>query len=165
MACIPVNGYSPEIEPHPNVGGLIQPRNWAQAQPWIEARRLWAIDNDYKRFDSGRFVQLLTRIRAEQPDPTSSGCLFVAVPDVYRDHAATLAQWRKWRDVVWGFEMPLAFVIQNGAHISNVPWRDFRTLWRGASYYTGAIFVGGDTEWKLGENAAAIVRVANNLGL
>jgi hypothetical protein len=25
--------------------------------------------------------------------------------------------------------------------------------------------VGGDTEWKMGEDAAAIVRVANNLGL
>jgi len=165
MAYILVNGYSPEVEPHPNVGGLIQPRNWARARPWVEARRVWAIDNDYKRFDATRFVRLLTLIRAEHPDPTTSGCLFVAVPDVYRDHAATLALWRKWRDQVWGFDMPLAFVVQNGAHLSNVPWRDFRTVWRGAAYYTGAIFVGGDTAWKMGDEAAAIVRVANSLGL
>jgi hypothetical protein len=110
-------------------------------------------------------VRLLTLIRAEHPDSTTSGCLFVAVPDVYRDHAATLALWRRWRDQVWGFDMPLAFVVQNEAHRANVPWRDFRTVWRGCAYYTGAIFVGGDTAWKMGDEAAAIVRVAKSLGL
>lgn len=160
-----VNGYSNEVEQHPNVGGLVQPRNWVRAAPWVHAQRPWAIDNDYRRFDALAFMRLLELLCVEHADPTGAGCLFVAVPDVYADWPATLRQWHAWRDRVWGYNMPLALVVQNGATIRNVPWISFRTRWRDCGYYSGAIFLGGTMDWKYSEDAAAIVRVANRLRL
>ena len=160
-----LNGYSQEVEQHPNVGGLIQPRNWVRAAPWVAARRPWAVDNDYKRFDQAAFRRLLELLRVDHPDPASAGCLFVAVPDVYSDWPATFRLWHEWRDEVWSYNMPLALVVQDGATIRDVPWRSFRTLRRDGGSFSGAIFVGGTTEWKFSDDAAAIVREANRLGL
>ena len=160
-----LSGYSREVGPHPNVGGLIQPRNWTRAAPWVAARRVWAVDNDFKRFDPQQFLRLLELLRAEHPDPVSAGCLFVAVPDVFGDWPATLRQWHAWRDQVWGYNMPMALVIQDGATVRSVPWRSFRTIWRDGGAFSGAIFIGGSMAWKYSEDVAAITRVANRLRL
>lgn len=65
-------------------------------------------------------------------------CLFVTAPDVVADHEATMAASRPWMAKVRSLHVPVAFVAQNGAETSSVPWREFDVL-----------FIGGDTEWKL----------------
>lgn len=64
--------------------------------------------------------------------------LWVAVPDVVADRAATLAAWREWESVVRRSApgVPLAFVAQDGMRSADVP--------------TGAevVFVGGSYTWK-----------------
>jgi hypothetical protein len=82
------------------------------------------------------------------------GCLFVVVPDVVADHVATLRRWHHWSERVRELSgQPLAFVAQNGAEDGPVPWDEFGTL-----------FIGGDTDWKLGSAASQLVWDAHERG-
>lgn len=82
------------------------------------------------------------------------GALFVVVPDVVADHAETLRRWRHWRDRVAELAgQPLAFVAQNGAERGGVPWDEFE-----------ALFLGGDTAWKLSGHASQLAYDARERG-
>lgn len=100
----------------------------------------WAADNDaFSKWDEGRYRDMLGRIRGRE------GCLFVTAPDVVGDAKQTLRNFDQWRAELDGF--PVAFVGQDG--LENPPWDSFSTL-----------FVGGTTEWKMGPQAARLVREA-----
>lgn len=111
------------------------------------------MDNDgFGGVDRARFQSMVMR-NAGVP-----GCLFLAVPDVYlgdgvEAHTATMESWREWQPFVSMSGFPLAFVAQIGATIENVPWGE-----------CDAVFIGGDTEWKLGAAAEGIVREAKRRG-
>ena len=77
--------------------------------------------------------------------------LWVAVPDVVGDADATLERFREWH--MWLCHLGrLAFVLQDGAERpGRVPW-DAPGLC--------AVFLGGSTQWKLGSDAAQLVRHA-----
>lgn len=111
----------------------------------------WAADNRaYVDWDPDAYLRMLERI-ADIP-----GCLFVTAPDVVGDHEATLSQFHDWEDTLSGF--PVAFVAQNGCTISTVPWDRI-----------AALFIGGNrepdgTEWKLGPDAAELIKLALLLG-
>jgi EAL domain-containing protein (putative c-di-GMP-specific phosphodiesterase class I) len=51
-------------------------------------------------------------------------------------------------------DFPLAIVLQDGATIKNTPWQDIQ-----------AVFVGGSTDWKLGEEARHLIHYAKNNNL
>ena len=75
--------------------------------------------------------------------------LWVAVPDVVADHAATLRLFCWWCDY-WREELgyipfPLAFVLQDGCTVDEIPWADI-----------AAVFVGGSTKFKLRESAELV---------
>lgn len=75
--------------------------------------------------------------------------MWVAVPDVVGDHAATLQLFDCWCEY-WRFEIgsipfPLAFVLQDGCVADEVPWDSI-----------DAVFVGGSTEFKLTKSADLI---------
>lgn len=96
----------------------------------------WAGDNcAYTGTDASRFMTWL-----EAMTPYRATCLFIAVPDVVGDAAATLAQYAAWRDMMHGW--PLAYVAQDGSEDHPVPPD------------ATALFIGGSTPWK--ESAAAI---------
>lgn len=82
-----------------------------------------------------------------------SRCRFAVAPDVVCDHEATLARslpmLAKIRKVVGR----VAFVAQNGATPGNLPWDQF-----------DAVFLGGDTAWKIGDEAATICAAAKAFG-
>ena len=75
--------------------------------------------------------------------------MWVAVPDVVGDHRATLASfdwWRAyWLEEIGRIPFPLAFVLQNGCTVNEVPWDDI-----------AAVFVGGDNQFKLRQSATLI---------
>lgn len=68
--------------------------------------------------------------------------LWVAVPDVVGDAERTTESWYHWLPIVQPYGFPLAFVVQDGHTIGDVP---------SAAQF---VFVGGTTEWK--RNTAAM---------
>jgi hypothetical protein len=125
----------------PNLGVLCSPRRvyGAEVDGWP-----WAADNDaYSKWDQGRYRAMLERIRGRR------GLIFVTAPDVVGDSAETLRRFDLWRGDLDG--LPVAFVGQDG--LENPPWDSFETL-----------FVGGTTEWKMGAQAARLIREAKDRG-
>jgi hypothetical protein len=108
----------------------------------------WAADNDcYQGFQVGPFLTMLGQL-AGRP-----GGLFVASPDVVGDAVTTLERFREWEPIIHAAALPVALVAQDGLEDRAVPWQDLE-----------ALFVGGTTEWKLGEPAAWLVREAKFRG-
>lgn len=131
------------LEPYrtENLGILCSPRcvYADDIQTWP-----WAADNDaFSKWDEGRYRDMLGRIRGRE------GCLFVTAPDVVGDAASTLRNFDQWRAELDDF--PVALVGQDG--LENPPWDSF-----------AAFFVGGTTEWKMGPQAARLVREAKERG-
>lgn len=135
----------------PWAGGLVTPTAQHDPTQYVDQGRPWAIDNAaYTHFDPVEYLKVLERWRA------IPGCQWVAVPDVPYDHAATLRRWHEWagRVASFGYGYSLAFVVQDGATPGTVPWPDM-----------AALFVGGSTRWKLGSDAALLIRAAQDRGL
>ncbi|WP_089802118.1 hypothetical protein [Cellulomonas sp. KH9] len=80
-------------------------------------------------------------------------CLFAVAPDVVGDAVATLARSAPWLARIRSLGYPAAFVAQNGLENLAVPWDDFDVL-----------FIGGDTAWKLGRHARALIAEAKSRG-
>ena len=126
-----------------NLGVLCSPRcvYADDIQEWP-----WAADNDaYSKWDRGRYRDMLERIRQRE------GCLFVTAPDVVGDAKVTIERFFQWRDEL--AELPVALVGQDGLESSKTPWDLF-----------GTFFVGGTTEWKMGAQAAHLIREAKDRG-
>lgn len=128
------------VMPWPSVGARIR-RAW----PWVESASSGA--------DGGALRQ--TPIEDQPLAPAHSNLLWVAVPDVVGDADATLEQFRAWH--MWLCHLPLAFVLQDGAE------RPGRVPWQAPGL--AAVFLGGSTRWKLGPEAAGLVREARRRGL
>lgn len=102
----------------------------------IVAALPWAGDNcAFTGFEPQRFAAWLERMIPYRPT-----CLFVAVPDVVGDAAATLARYDEWSQKMIGW--PLAYVGQDGSETHAIPPS------------AAALFIGGTTVWK--ESAAAV---------
>jgi hypothetical protein len=85
--------------------------------------------------------------------PFASTCRFATAPDVVGDAAATLERSRPWLARIRQLGYKVAFVAQDGLEDLEVPWDEF-----------DALFIGGSTEWKLGEAAAQLVAEAKARG-
>lgn len=83
-----------------------------------------------------------------------AGCRFVVAPDVVGDADATLARSLPMLAPIRALGLPVAYVGQNGARPDGLPWGDF-----------DALFLGGDTAWKLGAEARALVDEARRRGV
>lgn len=121
---------------------------------WVEAAHaagaLWAADNGAfsDRFDVDRWWAFLVK----NADRTST-CLFAAAPDVVGDATATMRRSQPWLSKMRQLGYPAAFVAQDGAEHTRLPWDEF-----------DALFIGGTTEWKVGPHARALVAAANAHG-
>ena len=157
-----------------DVGLLLQPGSGLRAK--AAGYRLWAADNGCfsqgERFDAEswfRWVQTLPRpdvrwgnhgldtecrLMVEgREKPAWRGCLFVVAPDVVADAKATWERSARWLAKVRTAGFPVALVAQDGAEEFTPMW-DECDLW-------DALFVGGSTEWKLGEDAHDCVHEAH----
>lgn len=138
-----------ERERAPWVGRMVQPRHCSRLEDTAASGFQWAADNGaFAGFNARTFQRMAERCHGVP------SCLFVVVPDVVADHAGTLARWRHWSDRVRTLTgQPLAFVAQNGATAANVPWNDL-----------DALFIGGDTDWKLSGHASQLCWEAKERG-
>lgn len=93
----------------------------------------------------------------------------MACPDVVGDHAATLALWRQWAPEIDSYGLPAAFVAQDGCTAATVPWETARAVFIGGKLVggkrIGGRIIGGEDPYKLGLEAAGIVRAAKERGL
>jgi hypothetical protein len=126
---------------HPHLGWLAVPRCCPVATRTVQGW-LWAADNDcYQRLDRAAYIAMLKRIAAAD----TSRLLFVSVPDVVGDAAATMLRWQLWRPVLRHYGLPAAFVAQDGQQIAGVPWSEM-----------AALFIGGSTRFKERESGPLI---------
>lgn len=87
----------------------------------------------------------------EKLGPTD--CVFATAPDVVGDAEATMERSLPLLPEIRKRGFPAALVAQDGLEGLDIPWDDF-----------DALFIGGSTEWKLGEAAKALVAEANTRG-
>lgn len=76
-------------------------------------------------------------------------CLFATAPDVVGDAPATLERSRPWLPILRDLGYPAALVAQDRIEFCEIPWDEFDCL-----------FIGGSTEWKLGETVPLLVAEA-----
>ena len=104
----------------------------------------FAIDNGcFNDFKIKPFLRLLLKLKAKP--------LFVVAPDKISDKTKTLRLWDYWQPIINDLGFAAAFVLQDGITWSEVP-------------ETQHLFVGGSTDFKMGETAIAICRKAKAKG-
>jgi len=98
----------------------------------------WAADNGCfaSRWDEKIWMNWLKGFE----DPTKS--LFATVPDVVADHIKTVERWHQYWQQVASLGYKPAFVLQDGADMSTIPWNTM-----------GCLFIGGTTQFKLSDEA------------
>lgn len=79
--------------------------------------------------------------------------LFATAPDVVGDAVATLVRSEPWLPVIRQIGYPAALVAQDGLEDLAVPWDTFDCL-----------FLGGSTDWKLGQAARELAAAARQHG-
>lgn len=112
---------------------------------------VWAADNQC--FGSGYpgddgYLAWLAKHAAH-----AGACLFATAPDVVGDAAATLERSAPMLPAIRSLGYRAALVAQDGLESLPVPWDEFDVL-----------FIGGSTGWKLGPDAAALLREARRRG-
>ena len=84
-------------------------------------------------WDDAAFLAMCAKAACQTPKP-----LFIVVPDVIGNSQQTLSEWAPWYKRLHGFGIPLAFAMQDGMDVKDVPptadW----------------VFVGGTDDWKWG---------------
>lgn len=108
----------------------------------------WALDNGcFKYYVPDEIIGMMQKFR-DVP-----GCLFMVVPDVVGSHDETIIMFRAWLGTVQSFSYPIAFVLQNGATVDNVPYDS-----------CDALFIGGDNEFKYSDECREIVQEGKRRG-
>lgn len=109
----------------------------------------FAMDNGaFANFDVRGFLNMLSK-----HSDRKHLCRWVAVPDVVGDARRTLEVFRYWRNRPELAGWPLAYVCQDGQENLPIPWA-----------HIDAIFIGGSTDWKMSQSAAACVKAAKAMG-
>jgi hypothetical protein len=130
-----------------HLGHLLTPSN-RNAASVFDTGLAWACDNGcYRGLDAPAFRRLLARVKGRP------GCLWVVCPDRVADASETLRLFTQWAAEVRAAGHPVAFVGQDGAENSDIPWAEF-DCW----------FVGGSTSWKLSRASADLMHEARRRG-
>lgn len=113
----------------------------------------WCLDNEcFKgdKFKPSAFLRALERRTEEEQDR----CLFVVAPDVVADAQATLERSTYWLPLIkHEYDLPVAFVGQDGCEHGHIPWDTF-----------DAWFIGGTTDWKLSAESYRLAQIAKSKG-
>ena len=142
--CLPSKPQMRQLLLDNNIGLLlthISQRRKPMNENWV-----WAADNacfSSRNWDSVVWLRWLE----SQPNPQEA--LFATIPDIVGDHAGTFAKWPIWSKQVKDLGYKTAFILQNGCTSSEVPWDE-----------CDAVFIGGDTNWKLSVETHRLVAEA-----
>ena len=135
---------------HPLIGVLTQPRTLTKAK--VAPFRIWAADNGC--FSQGHVFSLEDYLRwLVKFSDISDKCAFATAPDVVGDADATWERSEPAFERIRDIGYKVALVAQNGFEDSDPDWEMF-----------DALFLGGDTDWKLSNAARATVAEANARG-
>lgn len=153
------------------VGHLVTPHTQNRIDAIACSGRPWAADNGCGpkadgtpgQLDPGAFRQMLREIKAALRLPGARRPLWVAVPDVVGDAAATAERWREWRHELHSCDLPLAYVIQDG-------WDDVAPgytprlshggrKWGGDTPRPACWFLGGSTAFKEGRGIEIVAEL------
>jgi hypothetical protein len=142
---------TPELRallPTHDLGLMWTPKAYAEKQHVPGAH--WAADNGCytlgDKFDPERWRKWLMTVDARH-------ALFAVAPDVVGDAQATIERSRPYFTLISAAGFRIAFALQNGQEHLPVPWDDI-----------DAVFIGGDTEWKLSRHACALAYQAKDRG-
>jgi len=132
---------------HRNFGVMSQPRNQHVAIGIQEGRKFGVDNNAFNDgFDPDKFFAHLEKLK-----PYMDQCLFIVCPDVVGDAESTIELWARWSKQIKQYG-PIAFVAQDGQERLPLP-SDFDWL-----------FIGGTTDWKMGDGAKNCIRRAQKMG-
>lgn len=111
----------------------------------------WCADNGCfsDKWDEGKWLAFL-----EANSGDAATCSFATLPDVVGDATATLGKSQPWISRVKELGYPVALVAQDGQEDVPIPWEEI-----------DALFIGGTTEFKLGQFSRELVSEANRRGL
>jgi hypothetical protein len=148
---------------HPNIGRLLQPRDFSRLRDTLDAGYPVGIDNDgYQGVDFPAFDRMLANIRqaiaggpVDRCDgPLPPNLLWVLVPDVPRDAKATRQNFDALHASMG--DLPVAYAIQDGAGEHGIPF-DAPNL--------TALFLAGSPDYKESSEMAEIAADAKARGL
>lgn len=110
----------------------------------------WCADNGCfsDKWDEDKWWSFLVRNAHHAPT-----CLFAVAPDVVGDAVGTAKKSSPWLGRIRELGYPVGFVAQDGQENLPVPWDQIDCL-----------FIGGTTEWKLGEAVRGLVSEAKRRG-
>lgn len=122
---------------HPGKLGWLMSPKWrlkTTLRPWIP----YALDNDAFSAWTNKTEWSFEEWKALLDWSKSSGLkpLWALVPDVVADRHATLERWHQYAPLVKSYGWPLAFAVQDGMSVHDVPEN------------ADVVFVGGTTEFK-----------------
>jgi len=132
--------------------GILTAPNHKGIVSGIVAGMVWAADLGcvdgpayVKRIDVPKTAQWLERML-----PYRDKCLFIAGGDVVGNAAATMVEYPAFERQFYGW--PVAYVAQNGAETLPIPAT------------CAAVFIGGDTQWKMSAAATSVIKRAQVMG-
>jgi len=134
-----------------NLGVLMTPQNWNRM---CQIPLPWACDNSaFSKPDDRKFWNMVIDAWGMA---TFFPPLWIAAPDIVGDALQTRRLFDQWVRC-WEYELgfvpvELAYVLQNGQQIDDVPWDQIV-----------AVFVGGDDQFKLSDSDP-LIRHAKRLG-
>ena len=128
------------------IGVLVEPSGGNDITKIPEGMQLAADNGCFNGLDAVKFIKMLERLK-------KSNVLWVTCPDAVADADVTRERFKIWSPLVKSYELPLAYVIQDGELIHKIPWDDI-----------SCIFIGGSTEWKLRGEVREMVQYAKRLG-
>lgn len=128
------------------IGSLIIPSGGHDIDRIPKGMKIAADNGCFGGLEIMKFVKMLENLRGHD-------VLWVTCPDVVADSKSTRERFDTWSPLIKSYNLPLAYVIQDGEMIHRIPWDEI-----------ASIFIGGTTEWKLGEDVREITKYAKRLG-
>jgi hypothetical protein len=114
---------------------MFTPFSWQKPKfyiPYVIDNGAYTYYKNEQEFDDSVFYNFILKVTQEDQKP-----LWIAVPDVVTKREETIVNWYKWEKWLKQFNIPLAFVVQDGMSYDDIPKK------------ADLLFIGGSTKWKL----------------
>jgi len=133
-----------DIKHFTNMGLIVSPLN-CLGPVKTHTELPFAIDNGAYggKFNPDKFERMIHGAL-----PYQSRCLFIVAPDVLCDPSGTNKLWHEWQPLIKRYGFKVAYVLQDGA----VELPDGMDT----------LFIGGSTEYKMGDEALSFARIAKS---